>query len=1102
MQPAYAYPPQPYWPAQGGAPTRVVNCRYERYDVYIGRPGPFGNPWVLGRDGTRDQVIAWYEAWVRTQPALLDQIRGLRGLILGCHCKPQPCHGDVIARIADEQAYPSPPQPHWGPPQPAGPPRPPAWEGVLHGELTDDGQTIVLIAQGIDWGLREIGKRLSKLTALLKSPEDEHGRKIKGPMLAPATWATVVQLGFSFNSLAGYAWVPGPRLSEWIATEAARRLAPPPPLPGDLYPPWLKPYDFQLDNARMIAAAARFILMDEAGLGKAQPVTTPVWTPAGWTELGYLTPGDLVYNRYGQPVPVRAVHYQGEQEVWRVTFSDRTFTLASGNHLWRVWTRNDRYPGRSGYQHGRVLTTDQLREHGLRSTDGAAQYYLPQQPVITGQREDLPLDPYAYGALLGDGSLGVVSQGHPVLSISCPDDHILVRVQAAALDLGTTSRWNAPANRCQNLRFHRNGKLLAVLSELGACVHSSDKFVHPRYLHATEYLRRELLAGLLDTDGGVADGCIEFSSASPQLASDVAWLARSLGAVVTQSAPQSTGYIREDGIKVQCLLRHRLAIRFPADGPNPFRVPRKADTWATMAARLQRRHPPRTFKSIESAGSAQVCCIELDTDDPYARVYLTDTSLIPTHNTVSTLLGVEARRLAGAEVFPMVIVVPSWEVGQSWKEHIATWAPKWGTPRMHGGDKRVKVITARNRHEYEHDVFITTFATARRDALPGDKGPLCTLRAASVVVDECHMATNQHARQTSAVQRIARHATTIVAASGTLVTRDARDPYTILEMLDPASFPSGERYTERYCRTSAGDYAETVDGLNPLAEPELRAVLSGQMHRYAKADVLPQLPPKIFSVRRPVIPPEWRHAYDEMEQQWLAELPGGDIEMSAMDTLTRLTRLSQLASSAADVRIEYVFDERIGQDVPRQIVTLRAPSWKAESLTGILAERPDQPTAAFTESRPLAMITGQYCEKAGLRIGYIIGKSPGPEDDMYGPGYRITDKTRQSARDGFQAGKLDVIICTAGAGGTGITLTAANCAVMLQRSWQYNLGVQVDDRIHRIGAEIHDHVEIIDVVAQDTVDERRREILKEKAGHAAEWAQDPRLLKELLGGIK
>ena len=186
-----------------------------------------------------------------------------------------------------------------------------------------------------------------------------------------------------------------------------------------------------------------------------------------------------------------------------------------------------------------------------------------------------------------------------------------------------------------------------------------------------------------------------------------------------------------------------------------------------------------------------------------------------------------------------------------------------------------------------------------------------------------------------------------------------------------------------------------------------------------------------------------------------------------MDTLTRLTRLSQLASSAADVRIEQVLDkvtgelvldELTGEPKTRQVVTLRAPSWKAESLLGIIAERPGQPVAVFAESRQLAMIAGQYCEDAGLRTGYITGVGDG-----------ITQGTRKRDREAFQAGKLDVIICTAGAGGTGITLTAAGTVVMLQRSWQLDLAIQPEDRAHRIG-QLADHVEIIDIVAKGTVD--------------------------------
>ena len=91
-------------------PTTVVHCRREPSDVYIGRPSKWGNPFS-DRLGTlaehvvasREEAISRYELWIRTQPELIAAAKvELRGKVLGCWCKPKACHGDVLARIADE----------------------------------------------------------------------------------------------------------------------------------------------------------------------------------------------------------------------------------------------------------------------------------------------------------------------------------------------------------------------------------------------------------------------------------------------------------------------------------------------------------------------------------------------------------------------------------------------------------------------------------------------------------------------------------------------------------------------------------------------------------------------------------------------------------------------------------------------------------------------------------------------------------------------------------------------------------------------------------------------------------------------------------------
>lgn len=81
--------------------TQVVHCGREPYDVLIDRTTPWGNPFVIGRDGDRGQVIARYEQHLLASPGLLAALPQLRGKVLGCWCAPQPCHGDVLARYAD-----------------------------------------------------------------------------------------------------------------------------------------------------------------------------------------------------------------------------------------------------------------------------------------------------------------------------------------------------------------------------------------------------------------------------------------------------------------------------------------------------------------------------------------------------------------------------------------------------------------------------------------------------------------------------------------------------------------------------------------------------------------------------------------------------------------------------------------------------------------------------------------------------------------------------------------------------------------------------------------------------------------------------------------
>jgi hypothetical protein len=83
----------------------VVHCKRDRHDVYIGRGGPWGNPFRIGRDGTRDEVIEKYRVWlwdeINAGRVDLEKLAALRGKTLGCWCAPKACHGEVLEAAAE-----------------------------------------------------------------------------------------------------------------------------------------------------------------------------------------------------------------------------------------------------------------------------------------------------------------------------------------------------------------------------------------------------------------------------------------------------------------------------------------------------------------------------------------------------------------------------------------------------------------------------------------------------------------------------------------------------------------------------------------------------------------------------------------------------------------------------------------------------------------------------------------------------------------------------------------------------------------------------------------------------------------------------------------
>jgi SNF2 family DNA or RNA helicase len=223
----------------------------------------------------------------------------------------------------------------------------------------------------------------------------------------------------------------------------------------------------------------------------------------------------------------------------------------------------------------------------------------------------------------------------------------------------------------------------------------------------------------------------------------------------------------------------------------------------------------------------------------------------------------------------------------------------------------------------------------------------------------------------------------------------------------------------------------------------------------------------------------------------IAHLPDTDEPLEVMSTLAQLQRLTQLASSACDVDIEMVIEERennamFGQLVPRYRVTMREPSWKIDELMAILEENQGtgNPLVTFSPHTQLIKMAGARAEREGYKVGYITGQETRVQKTKY--------------RKMFQAGELDLMCANVTAGGVGLTLNRGDTVVFLEQPWAYWQAHQAEARVDDvINAQ---RVYVIDIVARNTVESRVRQALKDKARQLSELVRDPRIVEELLGG--
>jgi len=457
----------------------------------------------------------------------------------------------------------------------------------------------------------------------------------------------------------------------------------------------------------------------------------------------------------------------------------------------------------------------------------------------------------------------------------------------------------------------------------------------------------------------------------------------------------------------------------------------------------------------------------------------------------------------GKDVFPALIVCPS-NMVYNWAEEFGKWWPGIQCQTVSGaGAGRVKalrtpahvyIINYENLHRHSRLAgYGSIHLKACQHCDPGSplKSPsqcevhpkeLNRIPLRTIVVDEAHRIKDPKSKQTRACWAIGDTCQYRFALTATPISKSPADLWCALRLLEPEVWTSRVRFIDRYCNVRMDFFGHMqVDGLNQQHRSEFDAIMNTLSRRMLKRLILPQLPPKVSSVRWVDLSTKQRRAYNELRNGMIALVGenGGDI-LTTPDAMTRMMRLWQLASSY--IEVVPVIDAK-GKRHER--VQMIAPSTKLDALMEIIDEQAGAPIVVFAESRQLINAAAERLEKAKIQYLQVVGG--------------MTADEKHQVEVQFRSGEIPVLLCTIKAAKEGSTFTAAGTAVFLQRSWSPIDNSQAEDRVHRIGAESHDEVDIIDIVARNTMETRQRQALAKGYESLAEVMRDEQTMRMLLG---
>lgn len=757
-----------------------------------------------------------------------------------------------------------------------------------------------------------------------------------------------------------------------------------------------EPYPFQYAGVEYAVKHGNIINGDQMGTGKAQPLDAKVLTPTGWKCMGDVVVGDTVIGADGCPTKVIGVFPQGEKEIYKVVFSDGSFTECCDDHLWSVNKAERKWRGAPN----QVLALSEIRTK-LKDAAGNARHYIPMVSPVHFEDKPVEIDAYLLGLLIGDGS---VKHNTPMLTTA---DKEVVENILEILPSGVTPKFNGKYGySLSGKRPHPNPLTIALrkLKLMGKM--SYDKFIPDEYKYNSVEIRISMLQGLMDTDGSVSKNHLEFSSSSKKLAEDVQEIVESLGGT-SKITIRQTSFTHKNEKRLGAI-SYRVHISLP-NGIVPFRLKRKVEGYKEPT----KYNPTRAIVSVEYVGKKEAQCISVSSE---RQLYVTDRYIV-THNTVQSI--VTAFYL---KAFPLLVLCPA-TLKYNWRREVESTIPD------------VTISVFEKSADWSSDVVIINYDMVSKDEI---KQKILARKWGMLVCDEAHMLKNSKAQRTKAVMEIKEVCERVMLLTGTPIMNRPEELISLLKIIGKlqSHFGGYSKFIWRYCSPSnkviRGKKVVVLDGASNLDELH-RTLRNGCMIRRLKQDVLTELPAKTRSVIPVKI--DNRKEYDKAEEDivhYVAEIAAKD--KAFLESIKDLPEEEQEAQKRAFANDKAQRAARA--EILVKINHLRQIAAKGK-LSTIKAWVED-----FMESGEKLLLFGYY-KSVVETFGAAFNA-----DIIYG---ETELKARDKAVQKFQNdSETKILVLNMMSGGVGLTLTAASNVAFAELGWRPGDLQQAEDRVHRI----------------------------------------------------